>query len=61
MKRQHEEKDMDQRREAATDLEIQMRILKRQQELEKDAGSVQTVVLVGLWLLTAVAVIIYAM
>ena len=47
MKRQHEEKDMDQRREAATDLEMQMRILKQQQELEKDAGIVQTVVLVG--------------
>ena len=61
MKRQHEEKDMDQRREAATDLEMQMCILKQQQELEKDAGIVQTVVLVGLWLLTAVAVIIYAM
>lgn len=51
---------MDKKREPESDLEIQMRILKRQQELEKDAGSVQTVVLVGLWLLTAVAVIIYA-
>ena len=43
------------------DLEMQMRILKQQQELEKDAGIVQTVVLIGLWLLTAVAVISYAM
>lgn len=43
------------------DLEMQMRILKQRQDLERDAGIVQTVVLVGLWLLTAVAVIIYAM
>lgn len=61
MKRQHEEKDMEQKREAENDLEMQMRILKQQQDLERDAGIAQTVVLVGLWLLTAVAVIIYAM
>lgn len=43
------------------DLEMQMRILKQQQDLERDAGIVQTAVLIGLWLLTAMSVIIYAM
>lgn len=43
------------------DLEMQIRILKQQQDMERDAGIAQTVVLVSLWLLTAVAVIVYAM
>lgn len=43
------------------DLEMQMRILKQRQDLERDADIVQKVVLIGLWLMTAVAVIIYAM
>lgn len=43
------------------DLEMQMRILKQRQDLERDASIVQTAVLIGLWLLTAMSVIIYAM
>lgn len=43
------------------DLDARMRILKRTQALEKDAGTMQAVVFVGLWLLIAAAVIIYAM
>lgn len=60
MKRQHEEKDMGQQRKPENDLDAQMRILKRTQALEKDAGIMQAVVFVGLWLLIAAAVICYA-
>lgn len=52
---------MSKKREAESDLEMQMRILKQRQDLERDADIVQKVVLIGLWLMTAVAVIIYAM
>lgn len=43
------------------DLEMQMRILKQQQDLERDAKIVQDVVFVGLWLLFVAAIVIYEM
>lgn len=52
---------MSKKREAESDLEMQMRILKRQQALEQDAGILQAVVFIGAWLIIAAAVIIYAM
>ncbi len=61
MKRQHEEKDMEQKREPENDLEMQMRILKQRQDLERDAKIVQDVVFVGLWLLFVAAIVIYEM
>ena len=48
MKRQHEEKDMEQKRKPENDLEMKMRILKQRQDLERDAKIVQDVVFVGL-------------
>lgn len=61
MKRQHEEKAMEQKREPENDLEMQMRILKQRQDLERDAKIVQDVVFVGLWLLFVSAIVIYEM
>ena len=61
MKRQHEEKDMEQKRESENDLEMQMRILKQRKDLERDAKIVQDVVFVGLWLLSVAAIVIYEM
>lgn len=61
MKRQHEEKAMAQKREPENDLEMQMRILKQRQDLERDAKIVQDVVFVGLWLLFVAAIVIYEM
>ncbi len=61
MKRQHEEKAMEQKREPENDLEMQMRILKQRQDLERDAKIVQDVVFVGLWLLFVAAIVIYEM
>lgn len=43
------------------DLEMQMRILKQRQDLERDAKIVQDVVFVGLWLLFVAAIVIYEM
>lgn len=61
MKRQHEEKAMEQKREPENNLEMQMRILKQRQDLERDAKIVQDVVFVGLWLLFVAAIVIYEM
>ena len=61
MKRQHEEKAMEQKREPENDLEMQMRILKQRQDLERDAKIVQDVVFVGLWLLFVASIVIYEM
>lgn len=42
-------------------LEKQLRMAQQIRSLEHDAGMMQVIVFVGLWLLIAVAVIIYAM
>lgn len=52
---------MSKKREAESDLEMQMRILKQRQDLERDAKIVQDVVFVGLWLLFVAAIVIYGM